>query len=76
MSQRSQSIEQEFDVVLRLKVVLKSLSNHNGFKDGQVESAVEEFKESIADELLAKIQGEHFGGEFLQSVDFVNYEVY
>jgi hypothetical protein len=75
MSQRSQSVNEEFTVELKLKVTIKSFSNHDGFKQGQIERAIEEFKENIKKEIEYNVNGEYNQQEFLQTVDFVTYEV-
>ncbi len=75
MSQRSKNVNEEIIVDLKFKVTIKSFSNHNGFKEGQIEQAIEEFKENIKKELECKVNGEYQQQEFLQSVDFVYYEV-
>lgn len=75
MSQRSKNIKEEIIVELKFKVVINSFSNHNGFKSGQIEQAVDEFKEQIKKQLECKVNGEYQQQEFLQSVDFVSYEV-
>ena len=74
MSQRTQHVEEEIIVDLQFKVTIKSFSNHDGFKQGQIERAVEEFKENIKKELEYKVNGEYWQQEFLDSVDFVHYE--
>lgn len=74
MSQRTQHVEEEIIVDLQFKVTIKSFSNHNGFKQGQIEMAIEEFKENIKKELEYKVNGEYCQQEFLQSVDYVHYE--
>jgi len=74
MSQRSKNVNEEIIVELKFKVTINSFSNHNGFKDGQIEQAIEEFKEQIKKELEYKINGTYQQQEFLQSVDFVSYE--
>ncbi len=75
MSQRSQSVNEEFTVELKLKVTIKSFSNHDGFKQGQIERAIEEFKENIKKEIEYNVNGEYNQQEFLQTVDFVTYDV-
>jgi hypothetical protein len=75
MSQRSQSVNEEFTVELKLKVTINSFSNHDGFKQGQIERAIEEFKENIKKEIEYNVNGEYNQQEFLQTVDFVTYEV-
>lgn len=75
MSQRTQHVEEEIIVDLQFKVTIKSFSNHDGFKQGQIEIAIEEFKEEIKKELEYKINGEYYQQDFLQSVDYVHYEV-
>lgn len=75
MSQRSKSVNDEIVVDLKFKVTINSFSNHNGFKEGQLEKAIEEFKQQIKTELEYKVNGEYQQQEFLQSVDFVNYKV-
>ena len=75
MSQRMQQINKEIVVELKFKVKINSFSNHEGFKEGQVNKAIEEFKENIKKELEYIIEGEHGQQEFLQTVDFVTYEV-
>ena len=74
MSQRSKNVDKEIIVELKFKVTINSFSNHNGFKEGQIEQAIDEFKEQIKKELEYKINGEYQQQEFLQSVDFVSYE--
>lgn len=75
MSQRTQQVNKEMIVELKLKVTINSFSNHDGFKEGQIEKAIEEFKESIQKELEYKVNGEYYQGDFLQTVDSVHYEV-
>jgi hypothetical protein len=75
MSQRSQSVNEEFTVELKMKVTINSFSNHDGFKQGQIERAIEEFKENIKKEIEYNVNGEYNQQEFLQTVDFVTYEV-
>ena len=75
MSQRNKSVNEEMIVELKFKVTIKSFSNHNGFKEGQIEQAIQEFKENIQKELEYKVNGEYYQQEFLQSVDLVYYEV-
>ncbi len=74
MSQRTQHVEEEIIVDLQFKVTIISFSNHEGFKQGQIERAIEEFKENIKKELEYKVNGEYWQQEFLQSVDYVHYE--
>lgn len=75
MSQRSQSVNEEFTIELKLKVTINSFSNHDGFKQGQIERAVEEFKEKIKKEIEYIVNGEYYQQEFLDSVDYVQYEL-
>ena len=75
MSQRKKEVHEEMIISLNLKVTINSFSNHNGFKDGQIERAIEEFKEEIKKELEYKINGEYQQQEFLEGVDYVSYEV-
>ena len=74
MSQRSKNVNEEIIVELKFKVTINSFSNHNGFKEGQIEQAIEEFKEQIKKELEYKVNGDYSQQEFLESVDFVSYE--
>lgn len=75
MSQRVKFIEEDMIVNLTVKVTLKSFSNHDGFRDGQIGRALKEFKEKILKELEYKINGEYSQDNLLDSVDIVNYEV-
>ena len=75
MSQINKSVNEEMIVELKFKVTIKSFSNHNGFKEGQIEQAIQEFKENIQKELEYKVNGEYSQQEFLESVDLVYYEV-
>lgn len=59
MSQRSKNVNEEITVELKFKVTINSFSNHNGFKEGQIEQAIEEFKEQIKKELEYKVNGEY-----------------
>ena len=74
MSQRSKNVNEEIIVELKFKVTINSFSNHNGFKEGQIGQAIQEFKENIQKELEFKVNGEYSQQEFLQTVDFVSYE--
>lgn len=74
MSQRIKNVNEEIIVEMKFKVTINSFSNHNGFKEGQIEQAIEEFKEDIKKELEYKVNGIYQQQEFLQSVDFVSYE--
>lgn len=74
MSQRIHSIEKDFTINIQVTVRLKHFSNHEGFKENQISNALEEFEDEISSHLKGKIQNE-FYEEFLQSVDYVNYEV-
>ena len=75
MSQISKNVNQEIIVELELKITINSFSNHNGFKDGQIKQAIEEFREQIKNQLENKVNGEFQQQEFLQSVDYVSYDV-
>lgn len=75
MSQRTHQLNNEFTIDLKLKVKLKSFSNHNGFTEKQIKNAVEEFEEEIRKELEHKVCDDFQQGQFLESVGFVNYEV-
>jgi hypothetical protein len=75
MSQRVKNVGEEMLVNLQVKVNLNSFSNYDGFKEGQVEQAIEEFKSEIARELKNKLADHYQMQEFLYSVDFVNYEI-
>ena len=75
MSQINKSVNEEMIVELKFKVTIKSFSNHNGFKEGQIEQAIQEFKENIQKELEYKVNGEYSQQEFLESADLVYYEV-
>ena len=75
MSQRTHHLEKEITIDLRFKVTIKSFSNHNGFSENQIENAIEEFKEKIQKQIEDKINGKYYQEEFLNSVDFVNYEI-
>ena len=75
MSQKIKNIKEEITIYLSFKVTLKSFSNHNGFSEKQIENAIEEFKEKIQKQIEYKANGEYYQEEFLNSVDFVHYEV-
>jgi len=74
MSQKTQHVNEEIIVELKFKVTINSFSNHNGFKEGQIEQAIKEFKENIQKELEHKVNGEYSQQGFLETVDFVSYE--
>lgn len=74
MSQRTQHVNEEIIVELKFKVTINSFSNHDGFKEGQIEQAIQEFKDNIQKELEYKINGEYSQQEFLETVDFVSYK--
>lgn len=75
MSQRTHVVNDELIINLQLKVSLKSFSNHDGFSNEQIETAITEFKEQIKLELESKLISEYQQQDFLNTVDFVNYEV-
>ena len=75
MSQRSKSVDETILINLQVKVNLESFSNHDGFKDDQIEKSIEEFKEEISNELYCKLENTYYQQEFLQSVDFVQFRV-
>jgi peptide subunit release factor RF-3 len=75
MSQRSKSVDETMLVNLQVKVNLESFSNHDGFKEGQLEKAIEEFKDEISNQLYYKLENTYYQQEFLQSVDIVQFEV-
>lgn len=75
MSQISKTVNQDIIVELELKVTINSFSNNNGFKDGQINQAIEEFREQIKNQLENKVNGGFQQQEFLQSVDYVSYDV-
>ena len=75
MSQRTENVDVEFMVDLKFKVTINSFSNHDGFIEGQIDGAVEEFKDSIKKQLEYKLNGEYQSDVFLYVVDYVNYEV-
>lgn len=75
MSQRTESINEDVIIELKFKVNIISLSNHNGFFYGQIDKAIEEFKEIIKEEMQCKINGVYQQQEFLQTTDFVSYEI-
>ncbi len=75
MSQKIEQVNEEINIKLDLKVTLKRLSNHDGFSDGQVAKATEEFKEIIKEDLLKQVCNEYSMEEILFSVDFVDYDV-
>jgi NADPH-dependent 7-cyano-7-deazaguanine reductase QueF len=74
MSQRTKHVNEEIIVELKFKVTINSFSNHDGFKEGQIEQAIQEFKENIQKELEHKVNNHYYQQEFLQSVDYVEYE--
>ena len=75
MSQRIKNVDEAMLINLQVNVTLKSFSNHNGFKDDQIDQAKQEFKDEIMKHLLSKLADEYQMEEFLYSVDFVNYNV-
>jgi len=75
MSQRIINVDEKMLINLQVKVKIDSFSNHDGFADGQVEQAIEEFKSEIAKELKNKLADCYQMQEFIYSVDFVNYEI-
>jgi hypothetical protein len=75
MSQRITNVDECILINLQLRVDIKSFSNHDGSTDGQIKTAIEEFTDQISRELLHKIANEYHQEEFLQSIDYVSYEV-
>tara|TARA_R110000782_G_scaffold100622_1_gene186779 strand:+ start:118 stop:348 length:231 start_codon:yes stop_codon:yes gene_type:complete len=75
MSQRVEIIDKKIKVVIELEVELNSISNHNGFFEGQKELAIEEFEEEIRNEITSNLEGDYQSQGFLRTVDFVNYEI-
>ena len=75
MSQKRIKINEEIVLTMPLTIKIEEFSNHNGFTQKQIENAVEEFKQNILDEIENKICKDYYLEEFLQTVDFVNYEI-
>ena len=76
MSQRSSDkFDINLPVTLNLVVSDLKFSNHEGFKGKQLENAIEEFKEKIQSYLIDRVEREFCSIEFLNSVDFVSFEV-
>ena len=75
MSQRSQSVDETILINLQVKVSLELFSNHDGFKNGQIQKAIDEFKDEITNELYYKLENTYYQQEFLQTVDYVQFEV-
>lgn len=75
MGQRTEKVNEEMIVNLSFKVTLNSFSNHEGFNTNQIKNAVEEFKEKIKKQLEYTLNGEYEQQSFIESVDFVSYEV-
>jgi hypothetical protein len=76
MSQRSSdTFDIDFPLTLKLVVNDVKFSNHEGFKGDQIDRAIEEFKEKIESYLIDRVERGFYGIEFLNSVDFVNFEV-
>jgi len=75
MSQRTVEVNEEVLVTLQVKVKLNSFSNHEGLSSGKKEQAIKEFKEEIKGELLYELFEGNHNREFLNSVDFVDYDV-
>ncbi len=75
MSQRTQNVNESINVDLKLKVIIKQFSNHNGFGNGQVDRAIDEFKEEIQKHLINMITEDYQMSEMLYSTDFVDFEV-
>lgn len=76
MSQRS-SETFPLNLNLNLDVIVSNVkfSNHNGFGENQVDQAIEEFKEKIQSYLTDRIIRDFYHIEFLDSVDFVSFDV-
>ena len=75
MSQRVEVIDKKIKVTLELVVELSSVSNHDGFFEGQTILATEEFEEDIKNEILCNLRGSYYSQEFLRTVDLCNYEI-
>jgi len=75
MSQRTENVNEDMIVNLQVKVSIKSFSNHNGFGAGQINRAIDEFKEKIQKHLINMITEDYQMSEMLYSTDFVDFEV-
>lgn len=75
MRQKRKDVYEMMNITIPVKVHLETISNHNGFEAGQLEKAIEQFKENIGAELLHKLLGNHSDFELVQTADVVNYEV-
>jgi hypothetical protein len=56
MSQRSKSVDETMLVNLQVKVNLESFSNHDGFKEGQLERAIEEFSVCVRQRIQGRVE--------------------
>ena len=76
MSIRRQNIETDSIIFnIRLKAKLTSVLNRNGVSEVQIKNVIEEFKEKIEDGVCNEIVREYRCAEFLESVDFIDYNI-
>ncbi len=75
MAQRYIDINEEINITLKLKVNLTKLSDYKHFGEEQKQNAIDEFKTNIGLHLKNKLIDNVSQDDFLQSIDFVNYEV-
>ena len=75
MSQRTEIINEEIVIELKLKVTIDSFSNHNGFKANQIQDAIDEFKDKIQKITEYGLFGQYEQQEILETVDFVKYTI-
>jgi hypothetical protein len=70
MSQRSKSVDETMLINLQVKVNLESFSNHDGFKDGQIEKAIEAQNQPSCLGALMELDVNHtFWSEALSTID-------
>ena len=76
MANQHYDVNEEFEVNLRLKVKLKSISNYYYLSEEQIKSNIETAKEEMEEFLKNKIAKEYRSEDLTERVDYWNFEVF
>jgi uncharacterized protein YaaR (DUF327 family) len=75
MANRHYEINEELEVTLKLKVIIKQCSNYNPLNESQLAHNVKNFKNEIKEHLENKIKDEYYREEVTIGVDDWTYDV-
>ena len=73
MANKHYKVDEEFEITLKVKVKVGSISNYFPMDDNEIKEEIEEFKNSIGKHLEDKLKNDY--SEEVCNSDFISYEV-